>query len=528
MSSQITQTLIERPPIVVIMGHVDHGKSTLLDYIRKSNIVAGESGGITQHVAAYEIIHKTEDGEKCITFIDTPGHEAFSDIRTRGASIADIAILIVSAEDGVKQQTVEAFKAIRESGMPLIVGINKIDSPKADINKTQTSLIENEIYIEGLGGDIPFVEISAKTGVNIPELLDLVLLASELEEFKADPNADAEGFIIEANKDTQKGIIATVIIKNGTLKIGTTIACDNAFSPIRSLENGDGKQVKEATFSAPVRIAGWNESPDLGSSIKVFSNKKDAEKYVQDKLIIKNKDINKGGESLDVARDKQAEIGGEKEKAEDIKEITESNTALLRIPIVIKSDVAGSLDAIELQIKKVEVENVEFLIINKSTGNITEADIKQASAREGSIVIGFNVGLGNQAEMLRERDSVTVKTFSIIYDITDYLQTIAEERKPRVETQEILGSAKILRTFSRTKNLQILGGKIKEGTLAVGNKVQIMRRNEEIGKGIIKNLQQQKSEVKEIKDEGEFGAAIETKTELAENDHINAFSIVIK
>jgi len=498
-STQTKSILVERPPVVVIMGHIDHGKSTLLDFIRKSNIVAGEAGGITQHVAAYEVVHNSENGEKKITFIDTPGHEAFGSIRSRGAKVADIAILLVSAEDGVKQQTVEALKAIVESKTPYIVAINKIDSPKADLNRTKASLIENEVYLEGLGGDIPYAEISAKTGAGIPDLLNLVLLVAELEELKSEQNVPAEGIVVEANKDTKKGIIATVIIKNGSLKIGDTVACDNSFSPIRALTDTNNKKLTTATFSTPIVIAGWSELPMLGSVVKTFSNKKEAEAY-----------------SAGIHKDENERPVKSKDK----------NT--VTIPLIIKSDVSGSLDAIEHQVKKVTAECLEFIIVEKSTGNISEANVKKASAYENSIVIGFNVGIDNQAVTLAERNKTNIKKFSIVYDITDYLKEVAEEKRPRLETEEIMGSAKILRTFSKVKNIQVVGGKIKEGTLRVGNKVKIMRRNEEIAIGTIKNLQQQKSEVKEVKDEGEFGAAIESKIEISENDHIQAFSIVVK
>lgn len=492
--------LVERPPVVVIMGHIDHGKSTLLDYIRQSNIVSGEAGGITQHVAAYEISHDTENGKKKITFIDTPGHEAFGSIRSRGAQIADIAILIVSAEDGVKPQTVEALESIKKSEMPFIVAINKIDSPKANVDQAKASLIENEVYLEGFGGDIPYVEISAKEGKNIPELLNLILLVAELEELKGDKNKPAEGFVIEAHKDTKKGTVATVIIKDGTLHTGDFIGCDNCFSPVRAIEDTSGNKLKESSFSTPVILAGWNDLPKLGSPIKIFKNKKEAEKFTNSAKEIKNLNISD----------------------------QDKNEQTVRIPLILKSDVAGSLDAIEHQIKKVDVENLEFLIIEKGTGNISEANVKTASAYNGSIIIGFNVGVDAQANVLSERDGVETKTFSVIYDITDYLQEVAENKRPRVETEEILGSAKILRIFNKTKNTQVLGGKIKEGTIAVGSKIKIMRRNEEIGTGVVKGLQQQKSEVKEVKDEGEFGMAVESKIEIAENDHIQAFSLVVK
>ncbi|MBI2030769.1 GTP-binding protein, partial [Candidatus Kaiserbacteria bacterium] len=246
----------ERPPIVVVMGHVDHGKSTLLDFIRKSNIVAGEAGGITQHVAAYEVVHEHEGAKKRITFIDTPGHAAFQSIRARGANVADIAILVVAADDGVKAQTLEALASIREAKIPFIVTINKIDKPNADISRTQASLLEKEVYLEKLGGDVPWVAISAKAGTGVDELLDLILVVAELQEFKGDASVPAEGYVIEAHRDAKRGIAATLIITNGILKSGSSILAGHAIAPVRIMEDHTGKAIREATFSTPITLRG--------------------------------------------------------------------------------------------------------------------------------------------------------------------------------------------------------------------------------------------------------------------------------
>ena len=264
--SKNTAKTNERPPVVAIMGHVDHGKSTLLDYIRDTNIVDGEAGGITQHISAYEIIHKNESGEeKKISFLDTPGHEAFTSMRERGAAVADIAILIVSAEDSVKKQTLESLETIRKSGTPFFVAINKIDKPNANPEKVKTDLIEHEVYLEGYGGDIPFVEISAKTGTNIDELLSTILLLSELAELKGNPEALASGFVIESDMDQKRGISSTLIIKDGTLKSGMFIVVGNMLSTTRIFEDFKGETIKEATFSSPIKITGFT------SPIKLFS-----------------------------------------------------------------------------------------------------------------------------------------------------------------------------------------------------------------------------------------------------------------
>ena len=270
--------LIKRPPVVVIMGHIDHGKSTLLDYIRKANIVDGEAGGITQHLGAYEVNHKTSEGkEGRITFLDTPGHEAFCSIRERGAQVADVAILVVSAEDGVKPQTLEALKCILLEKIPYVVAINKIDKAGADIEKTKQSLAENEVYVEGYGGDIPVCAISALNGEGIANLLDIVLLVTDMLDLKADTNAKAEGSIIEAKLDSKKGISATLLIKNGTLESGQFVVAGDSLSPVRIFEDYQGKAIKKASFSSPVKVIGFNKIPIVGSRFVTCLNKKEAE-----------------------------------------------------------------------------------------------------------------------------------------------------------------------------------------------------------------------------------------------------------
>jgi translation initiation factor IF-2 len=499
--NSVNQKGISRPPVVVIMGHIDHGKSTLLDYIRKSNVVAKEAGGITQHLGAYEISHITKSKEnKKITFLDTPGHEAFCGVRSRGAKVADIGILIVSAEDGVKTQTKEALDCILADKIPFIVAINKIDSPKANVDTTKTSLIENEIYIEGYGGDIPVVEISAKTGENIDELLETILLMAEMNEFTADLEKNATGFVVEANKDKQKGTIATVVIKDGNLKVSQFIATANAFAPIRSIEDQNKKQIKSATVSCPVSISGWNEMPIVGSEFQVFENKKEAEKFIS--------------EWREIIEEKKQ---GRKYKEDDF-----------IIPIIFKADTHGSLEAIEHELNKIKPETAELKIIFKGTGNISENDIKMASGDLKTVIVGFGVNIDNSAKSMSEKLNIEPKTFKIIYELSDWLKEQIEEKRPRLEIEEIRGQAKILKTFSKNKTLQVMGGKVKEGILKVGNKVKIKRREEEIGSGTIKELQQAKVKTNEVSIEQEFGMSIDSKIELAAGDMIESIEIIRK
>src|SRR3989344_1393800 len=355
-------TTVIRPPIIVVMGHIDHGKSTLLDYIRKTNVVADEAGGITQHLSAYEVLHKNERGEdRKITFLDTPGHEAFQKMRLRGAEVADIAILIVSAEEGVKAQTLEAYASIKEAGLPLVVAINKIDRPNANIERTKQSLAENEIYLEGLGGDIPWVPVSAKVGTGIPELLDIMLLVADMQELTADPEKLAEGIVIETQRDPRKGISATLIITNGTLRSGIFLTSGNALSPVRIFEDFLGNPIKEARFSTPVRIVGWSDLPEIGGTFSSFETKKEAEQALT-----------------------QKEITAEK-KEKVVEENTEEEKEHVTIPVILRADAAGSLDAIEHELKKLESETVTIRIVSKGVGAVSEGDVKAASGVVGTL-----------------------------------------------------------------------------------------------------------------------------------------------
>ncbi len=504
---------IERPPVVVIMGHIDHGKSTLLDYIRKTNIVEKEVGGITQNISAYEVEHLSEKGEKRkITFIDTPGHESFSKMRERGAQIADIAVLIVSAEDGVKPQTIEAWKTIVENKIPCIVAINKIDKTNANVEKTKTELVENEIYLENYGGKIPFVEISAKAGTGIDDLLSLINILAEMENFTGNKDENASGFVIETELDSKRGIQATLIIKNGTLKKGMTVVVEDSFCSTNIVENFLGKNISEATFSSPIRLVGFCKIPKIGAEFKSFENKKGVEKYIKE-LNIKN---DPWGNSL-------------KDGSSD------SETGKKIIPIILKADIAGSIEAIEKEIKKIryelnatESENAEFKIVQKGVGPISESDIKTISGGENILVIAFNVKIDKSAIELAEKRGITISFFDIIYKMTEWLEAEMEKRRPKIETIETTGSAKILKVFSRTKERQIVGGRVLKGRIVLDKIVKIMRREFEIGRGRIVNLEKAKTKVKEVEEGTEFGMMVESKIEIAEGDIIESFNITQK
>lgn len=478
------------------MGHIDHGKSTLLDHIRKSNTVEGEAGGITQHLSAYAVEHTTKEGatEK-ITFLDTPGHEAFQKMRFRGADVADVAILIVSAEDGVKPQTLEALECIKKSGIPYIVAINKIDLPGADIPRTQSSLVENEIYIEGMGGDISWAPISAKSGEGISDLLDLVVLTADLADLTGDTNAPAEGSVIEARLDPKRGNTATLIIKNGTLKSGQFIISGTAYSPVRIMEDFNGKPIKEAGLSEPVRIVGFTDIPVIGAPFSVVDSKKEAEAAAQRSASFQEKQ-------------------------------SFQNTDLPVIPILIKADVAGTIDAIAHELNKFESDRIAVRVIDTGVGAITTTDVQNVSATKDAIIVGFNVPVERPAQDLADRLGVEIDTFDIIYDLSEWLNNALKNRTPQKEEAVVTGKAKILKEFSIQKHTHVLGGRAEEGELKAGQNVRIMRRDIEIGKGTLKNLQQAKSDVQHVS-EGEFGMQLETRAEIAPGDYIEAFDLVV-
>lgn len=491
-----TSNLIKRPPVVVVMGHIDHGKSTLLDFIRKANVVAGEAGGITQHLSAYVATHTNKEGStEQITFLDTPGHEAFQKMRLRGADVADVAILVVSAEDGVKPQTMEALASITAANIPFVVAINKIDKPGANIIQTQSSLIENGIYIEGMGGDIPWAPISAKEGQGIDDLLDLVILAADLADLKGDPNAKAVGKVIEARLDKKRGNTATLIIKNGTLKNGEFVVSGSAYSPIRIMEDFNGHTIKEATLSEPVGIIGWNKTPQVGDEFSVVSSKKEAE------LLI-------------LGNEKQGEIS------------TSSNSNLPAIPVLIKADVSGTLDAIIHELNKFQSDRITIKVIDTAVGDVSVADVQNVSATKDALIVGFNVKIERPAKELAERLGVEIDTFNIIYELSEWLNTALKNRTPKREELVSTGKAKIIRHFSVQKYTHVLGGRIEEGSIKHNQTVRILRRDLEIGKGVVKNLQQAKSDTTQVT-EGEFGMQLETKAEVAAGDYIEAFDIVV-
>jgi translation initiation factor IF-2 len=494
-------TRISRPPVVAIMGHIDHGKSTLLDYIRKSNVVDSEAGGITQHLSAYEISHKQESGKfSKITFLDTPGHEAFHGIRSRGASVADIVILIVSGEDAVKPQTLEAYKWIKNGNVPFIVAITKIDKPSANIERTKQSLAENEIYVEGYGGDVSVVSLSSKTGEGVNELLDMILLLSEIEHFTGEKDRWGAGVILESRLDPKIGIVAIGIIKDGTVKKGMTAASVGAIAPLRYILDAEGNQVDKLTFSSPIQIVGWDKLPPVGGLFETFEDKKSAQFYAESEDAKKNH------------HPKELKI--------------ESDIAVL--PIIIKADAAGSLEALTYEIKKLKRERICPQVVVGNVGTVTENDVRSAMTTPGTIIFNFNSKIDPQAALLAERSGVAIESFDIIYKLTERIDSLLESNEPRIEVEEIISTAKVLKIFSITKDKHVLGARIQSGNFEKGGTVKIVRRETEIGRGKIKELQQSKMDTDVVSEGNECGAMIESKIEIAPGDILELVRLITK
>jgi translation initiation factor IF-2 len=487
---------IVRPPVVVVMGHIDHGKTTLLDFIRKANVAAGESGSITQHIGAYEI----EFEGRRITFLDTPGHESFSKMRSRGARVADVAVLVVAADDGVKPQTLEALKAITEAGIPYIVAINKIDKPEANSDRVKQELAEKGVLLEGWGGSVPVALTSGKEGKGVPELLELLFLVTDLENLTADSAVPAKGVVIETQLDTRRGNTATLLIKDGTLKKGDWIVSGITMASVKILEDFQGKTIQQATFSSPVRVLGFAELPVVGEAFIAFPDRKQAEGEVAE---------HKRGGAISTLG--TGELLIEKQDGKFI------------LPIIVKADVAGTREAIETELAKLEFPEIGLKILRSGVGDITDEDIKLASSQKGAVVIGFKVKAPASTVALAERFGETVKTFQIIYEIVDWLRMEMEQRIPPEVKRTDQGKLRILKVFKQLKDRQVFGGKVLSGVVLKGAKFDLIRRAEKVGAGKIVNLQQNKDDVTEVRTGFECGISADLGAVPEEGDIIEVY-----
>jgi len=496
LDQETSANLEPRPPVIVMMGHVDHGKTKLLDTIRKTNVMAGEAGGITQHIGAYQITHQ----KKVITFIDTPGHEAFTAMRNRGAKIADIAILVVAADDGVKPQTVEAYRIITAAKLPFVVAINKIDKPEANLEKTKQELTNQlKIVPEDWGGKIVCVPISAKENIGLNELLNMLLLTAAILEdsIRANPNAQAVGTIIESHIDKGEGPVATVLVQNGTLRIGDSLSFNNQYyGKVRALKNHLGQTIASAGPAMPAKIIGLKIAPQVGDILLVGKG---------EKIKIKN-----------IKTVVAATTAQPAEQPEDDK--------VKKINLIIKSDVWGSGEAIEGSLAKLNNKSVKINIISKGLGNITEGDINRAEA-SGAQLIGFNVKIAPPIEELAREKNVSVKIYRIIYElINDIKAKVQNLIEPEVERANI-GRLKVLAIFRTERQGQIIGGKILDGRVEANSLVEVMRNKQIIGTGKAVGLQIGKQDITQAETDQECGLKYEGKPIIAEGDILQFYKL---
>jgi translation initiation factor IF-2 len=474
--------LAPRPPIVVILGHVDHGKTTILDKIRQTKVAEKEAGGITQHIGAYQIEYTPTDSihTQKITFIDTPGHEAFSAIRSRGAKVADIAVLVVAAEEGVKAQTKEAIRIIKEAKIPFIVAINKIDKEGANPMRVKQELAENEVMVEGYGGTVPVVEMSAKKGEGIDELLEMISLVAELEELTAPLNTPAKGVIIESHKDSKRGLVATGIVMEGELKVSDWISAGAAFGRVKLLEDFLGRPVQLAIASQPCIILGWEISPRVGQEFKVVTSRQEAEKI---SLI----ETTLGPTNLFVKETGPEQIANKK-----------------IANLIIKADVQSSLEAIDQVLRTIHSEEVDYNVANYGLGNINDTDIKNAIAVGGS-VIGFHVEVEESARQMAEREKVTVQTFDVIYNLAEAVRLIMSDLLEPEIKRIPLAKVKVLAIFKNLAKSQIVGGKVIQGKVVRGAMIDVIREGTPVITGKLGQLQHDKVDVAEVAEGFEAG-----------------------
>ena len=497
------EDLKERPPVVTIMGHVDHGKTTLLDTIRKTNVAGGEAGGITQAIGAYQI----EYNGKKITFIDTPGHAAFTEMRARGASITDIVIIIVAADDGVMPQTKEAIDHAKAAGVPIIVAVNKIDKPTANVEKVLTEMSASGLQPESWGGDIMFVNISAVTGEGIDDLLERIILLSEISELKANPNRYASGTVIESKLDKASGVVTNLLIQNGTLRLGDPIVVGTISGKVRTLKNDKGENLVEATPSMPVSITGLSESPSAGDKFMAFESEKKAKKIAEERREAEQARRNKPKTQVSLEDLFNRREAGEKE-----------------INIILKADVKGSEEAVKNSLLKLDVEGIKVNVIRSGIGAISESDILLAEA-SNAIIIGFNIRPEHKISEIAKDKGVDIRLYDIIYKVVEEMESALKGKLEPEYEEVVLGEAEVRKLFKFSKVGTIAGSYVRSGIIKRGAKARVIRDGIVVNDSIIATLAREKNEAKEVKQGLECGITIENFNDIKEKDIIEAYEL---
>ena len=498
------EDLKPRPPVITVMGHVDHGKTSLLDAIRQTRVVDTEAGGITQHIGAYQVT--TENGK--ITFLDTPGHEAFSSMRARGAKATDIVVLVVAADDGVKPQTIEAISHARAAEVPIIVAINKIDKPEADPNRVRTELMQHEVFVESMGGEVLDVEVSAKTGQGIPDLLEAITLQAELMELKANPDRPGEGIVIEAKLDKGRGPVATVLVQRGTLKVGDIVVAGTAWGRVRALIDDTGRRVKEATPSTPVEILGFHGVPEAGDKLHVVETEARAREIAEYR-----------------ERKKREARGAALRKASLEQLMNQMKEGELKeFPVLVKADVQGSAEAIVQALEKLGNEEVRARIVHYGVGGISESDVQLASAT-GAVILGFNVRADRKARELAEREGIEIRYYNIIYDLVDDMKAAMSGLLEPEIRETHLGNAEVLEVFKVSGVGRVAGCRVTEGMVRRGAGVRLIRDNVVIYEGKLASLKRFKDEVQEVPAGQECGMAFENFQDIKKGDVVECYQV---
>ncbi len=500
------ESLEPRAPVVTIMGHVDHGKTSLLDALRHTNVVEGEAGGITQHIGAYQIT--TEEGDP-ITFIDTPGHAAFTQMRARGAKVTDIVVLVVAADDGVMPQTVEAINHAKAAGVPLIVAINKIDKPDADPQKVRTELLQYEIVTESLSGDTLEVEVSAKNRIGLDKLLEAIHLQAEVLELKANPNRPAEGVVIEAKLERGRGPVGTVLVQRGTLTVGQLVVAGRAWGRVRALIDDKGEHVTEAGPSVPVEVLGFDSAPEAGDQFAVVETEARARELTEYR-VRKLRDLKAGGAGSRSSLEQMMSQLGQAGKKE--------------FPLIIKGDVQGSVEAIAAALEKLGNDEVGARLVHVAVGGITESDVSLATASNAAIV-GFNVRANAQAKQLAERGGVEIRYYNVIYDLVDDIKAAMSGLLSPMLRETFLGTAEILEVFNISKVGNVAGCRVTDGRVERGANVRLIRDNVVIHEGKLSTLKRFKDEVREVQAGQECGMAFENYQDMRKGDVIECFRV---
>lgn len=503
--NRVEENLVTRPPVVTIMGHVDHGKTTLLDQLRHTRVTEGEAGGITQHIGAYQVVV----GGKTITFLDTPGHAAFTTMRARGADVTDITIIVVAADDGVMPQTVEAINHAKAADVPIIVAINKIDKPTANPDRVKQELTEHGIIPEAWGGEHIFVEISAKMNLNLDELLDMIVLVSEVEELKAEPNRLALGTVIEARLDPSQGPTATLLVQDGTLKVGDPIVVGNTFGKVRTMLNDNGRRIKSAGPATPVEITGLNDAPQAGDLFVVFEDERTARQAGEERA----------SKALDKQRDSKKKV-----TLENLFDSIQEGE-MKSVNVIIKGDVQGSVEALAASLQKIEVEGVKVNIVHQAVGAINESDITLASA-SGAIVIGFNVRPTPQARTQAQEEGIDIRSHRIIYSAIEEIETAMQGMLDPEYVEEITGQVVVRETYTVTKLGTIAGAYVIDGFIQNSSSIRLIRDNIVVFEGELASLKRFKDDAKEVTKGFECGVMLEKYNDIRVDDIIEPYRMV--